>query len=59
LRTDAAACRPGIAFRSSGHPALNRALAIHGQLVAMPGRQAAARGFEEIVASLGKPKSRT
>src|SRR3546814_13877812 len=39
LRRDAVSCRPGAAFPSAGHPVPIRARAIHGALVAAPGRQ--------------------
>src|SRR3546814_16362778 len=39
LRRDDVSCRPGAAFTSAGHPVPIRARAIHGALVAAPGRQ--------------------
>src|SRR3546814_2578192 len=51
LRWAAVSCRPGVAFPSAGHPVLTRARAIHGALVAAPGRQDTAHLDVDIVRS--------
>src|SRR3546814_3307734 len=51
LRRDAGSCRPGAAFPSAGHPVLIRARAIHGALVATPGRQDTAHLDVNLVTS--------
>src|SRR3546814_5825559 len=51
LRWDAVSCQPGAAFPSAGHPVPIRARAIHGALVATPGRQDTAHLDVNLVTS--------
>src|SRR3546814_13609674 len=59
LRWVALSCRPGAAFPSAGHPVLTRARAIHGALVAAPGRQDTARLAAGIGASAANKEAPT
>src|SRR3546814_14290295 len=59
LRWVALSCRPGAAFPSAGHPVLTRARAIHGALVAAPGRQDTARLDAGIRASAANKEAPT
>src|SRR3546814_12407925 len=59
LRRDAGSCRPGAAFPSAGHPVLIRARAIHGALVATPGRQDTAHLDVNLVTSASTNVAKT